>query len=270
MQFAVLRSRWDRIVTASDDATARIWDTHTPPIRRRSPGQRPRNSTRYRVRSVPRSGCRSQPMYAASPAAHSVCDELAGAPFDPDRRAARCGSRSSRIPPIAPVRGARAASVPIASTTSMGAHWRPASGAGQRRAEFEQALTRGYRGAAIDLARLLTQRPPRQSDGTRDYPCWSGAAPGCVHGSLRTGDSMSGSARGRERRNVRPPAAHWPGSGIGAAPTAAEPQRSRATVRARTSRRADSEAARSPPPSARGVQVLCHCGRTGAARGLAR
>ncbi|HTV78056.1 MAG TPA: protein kinase [Steroidobacteraceae bacterium] len=168
MEFASFAPDGQRVVTAADDATARIWDTRTPPL----PTQitwaaaaqfDPLSRTQRGALGLP------QPTDVRAPApVHSTCDELAGAPYDPDRRAAGVAVRQIDSEPAIAACTPRPGTRPserdqyeygralAAGTRSMAA-----------RVQFEQALARGYRAAGIDLALLLTQPPAASADITR-------------------------------------------------------------------------------------------------------
>jgi hypothetical protein len=162
LQFAAFASDGIRIVTASDDMTARIWDTRTPELQAQIAWAAaaqfdPLSSTQRAALGLPEPAD-----VRAWTAAHSLCDELAGAPYDPDRLAPGV----DRIEPDPAI----AACARAASERSDRAHYeygRALAAQGQgtvARGEFEQALTRGYRAAGIELARLLVQQPASQSD----------------------------------------------------------------------------------------------------------
>jgi hypothetical protein len=169
MEFASFAPDGERIVTASDDATARIWDTHTPPIATQIAWAAaaefdPLSSTQRAALGLP------EPADVRRFAlVHSACDELAGAPFDPDRRAA--GVTASQI--VSELAIVACTPGPGGGERSEREHYEygRALAAGNQsaaaRTELEQALARGYRAAGIDLARLLTRPPASAADGTR-------------------------------------------------------------------------------------------------------
>lgn len=168
MQFASFAPDGQRIVTASDDATARIWDTHTPPIATQIAWAAaaefdPLSSTQRAALGLPEPA--DVRRFALG---HSACDELAGAPFDPDRRAA--GVAASQI--VSELAIAACARAPGGERSERehyeyGRALAAGNQAAAARAELEQALARGYRAAGIDLARLLTRAPASAADGTR-------------------------------------------------------------------------------------------------------
>jgi WD40 repeat protein/serine/threonine protein kinase len=168
MQFAAFAPDGIRIVTASDDMTARIWDTRAPELATQIAWTAvaqfdPLSSTQRAALGLPEPAD-----VRAWAAAHSVCDELAAAPYDPDRRAP--GVAAARIEPDPAIAAcARAASGERSERVHF-EYGRALAAQGQgtaARGEFEQALMRGYRAAGIDLARLLAQHPGSQSDVRR-------------------------------------------------------------------------------------------------------
>src|SRR5262249_22804422 len=76
-----------RVVTASDDGIARIWDVQVPPVDQQirwveaAQFDSLSSAQRFQLGLLTSSGVRSWP------AERSRCDESAGAPYDPDRRA---------------------------------------------------------------------------------------------------------------------------------------------------------------------------------------
>ena len=168
MQFASFAPDGQRIVTASDDATARIWDTHTPPLATQiawvaAAEFDPLSSTQRAALGL------SEPADVRSFAlTHSACDELAGAPYDPDRRAA--GVAGGQIEPEPAIAACTPRPDAERSEREHYEYGRALAGGNHAvaaRAELEQALARGYRAAGIDLARLLTQPPASAADGAR-------------------------------------------------------------------------------------------------------
>jgi WD40 repeat protein/TPR repeat protein len=184
MQFAAFAPDGNRIVTASDDMTARIWDTRTPALGTQITWAAaaqfdPLSSTQRAALGLPE----PTDVRVAS-AAHSVCDELAGAPYDPERRAP--GVTAARIEPDPAIAACAGAAGGPPSGRAHFEYGRALLAQGHQaaaRSEFEQALAGGYRAAGIDLGRLLAQQPGSPSDVTRSLSlleqAWQqGLAPG--------------------------------------------------------------------------------------------
>ena len=163
MQFAAFAPDGTRVVTASDDMTARIWDTRAPQLQTQIAWAAVAQFDSLSSTQRAALGLPEPTDVRAWPGAHSVCDELAGAPYDPDRRA-------PGVDQIEPDPAIAACARAVSGERSDRAHFeygRALAAQGHETAardEFERALTRGYRGAAIDLARLLSQQPASQSD----------------------------------------------------------------------------------------------------------
>lgn len=200
MQSASFAPDGRRIVTASDDGTARIWDTDIPPLATQIAWAAaaqfdPLSSTERTALGL------LKPADARSFAlAHSACDELAGAPYDPDRRAA--GVQARRIDPQLAI--AACAPRPDAEPSAREHYeYGRALAAGKQltaaRAQLEQALALGYRAAGIDLARLITQPQATSADIARAISllehAWSQGATMAAFelGSLYEQPAMGGS-----------------------------------------------------------------------------
>ncbi len=148
-----------RVVTTSDDRTARVWDALAPPLEVQIGW-----SAAAQFDPLPS----AQRFQLGLPAAAEVrrwragasrCDQMAGAPYDPDRRA----------PGVTPDQ--------IVADMAADACARPKGGAGGKagwayqhgralaangrfsaaRQDFEEAVAGGYRGARVDLGMLLSQ-----------------------------------------------------------------------------------------------------------------
>ena len=154
------------VVSASDDGTARIWDARAAPLPTQFAWAEaaqfdPFTRTQRDALGLPR-----QPEVHDWPADRTRCDEAAAAPYDPDRHAP--GVMTEQI--VADV-ASRACSIPATLTGRFDARTVYQYGRAQRangddagaRRDFEAALARGYRAAAIDLAELLLQ-PSRSPD----------------------------------------------------------------------------------------------------------
>jgi TPR repeat protein len=98
--------------------------------------------------------------------AATKCDESAAAPYDPDRRAA--GVALDQIPATIALAACDVGQSGNGDSRSLYQHGRALMASGHfatARADFEQALARGYRSAAIDLAILLSQPTAGMLDG---------------------------------------------------------------------------------------------------------
>lgn len=153
------------IVSASDDGTARIWDASAHPlevqIRRTEAAQfDPLTSTQRSALGLP-----AGPDVRSWPADRTRCDDAAAAPYDPDRRAR--GVVLDRIVVDIALRACSAG-----GARARYEHGRALFASGKvpgARRDFEAALARGYRAAAVDLA-LLLSRPaaaPGPGSGAR-------------------------------------------------------------------------------------------------------
>ena len=168
MQFAAFAPDGQRIVTASDDVTARIWDTRAPPLAAQI-------AWVAAAEFDPLSSTQRAALGLSAPAdvrnfalAHSGCDQLAGAPYDPERRAAGvAAARSIPKPAIAACAPCTAPSNPHVRHYEYGRALAAANQAPAARAELERAIARGYHAAGIDLAQLLMQPPAAATDITR-------------------------------------------------------------------------------------------------------
>ncbi len=167
MQYAAFAPDGLRIVTASDDATARIWDTSTPPLSTQI-------SWVAAAEFDPLSSTQRAALGLAAPAdvrsfapAFSTCDQLAGAPYDPDRRAAGVAAAQVDSAPAITACAAGGAERSARETYEYGRALAADNQARAARAQLEQALARGYRAAGVDLARLLVQPPAAPTDVTR-------------------------------------------------------------------------------------------------------
>ena len=101
--------------------------------------------------------------------AHTACDELAGAPYDPDRVAA--GVADDQIeadPALAACRpGTSGAALSGREHYEYGRALAAGNYLASARAQFQQALALGYRTAGVDLARLLARPPAATADVRR-------------------------------------------------------------------------------------------------------
>jgi dipeptidyl aminopeptidase/acylaminoacyl peptidase len=165
------------IVTASDDKTADIWDARAPALEdqlRWSEAAQfdPLSSTERFQLGLP------EPTEGRRwPKSRTKCDESAGAPYDPDRRAQ--GVMLDEIvteialPACAGSGGSRSDASPVdarrGDARSIYQHGRALFASKQVAAaklDFEQARALGYRAANIELAELLS----RSSDPAADLP----------------------------------------------------------------------------------------------------
>ncbi|MGO9946804.1 MAG: hypothetical protein ACLPWG_08170, partial [Steroidobacteraceae bacterium] len=148
-----------RIVTASDDMTARIWDSRTEEVKIQIAWARAaqfdplQGSERFQM------GLPASPDVRRWPEEPSKCDQSAGAPYDPDRRApgvllqqvvgeiavAACAAEKSSSHA-----GARAA-------YQNGRALRASGDFPAAKRAFEEALGAGYRSARVDLGILLLE-----------------------------------------------------------------------------------------------------------------
>jgi hypothetical protein len=148
--------------------TARIWDTRTAPLAAQiswvaAAEFDPLSSTQRAAIGLP-----APADVRTFELAHSACDQLAGAPYDPERRTAGVGAAQiDSAPAIAACAPGRGAAQSARETYEYGRALAAANQAPAARAELERAIARGYRAAGIDLARLLMQPPAATTDITR-------------------------------------------------------------------------------------------------------
>jgi TPR repeat protein len=155
------------IVSASDDGTARIWDARAAPLDTQISWAEAAQFDALTGTERDALGLAARADVRRWPLDRTPCDEAAAAPYDPDRRAA--GVTIAGIVVDVAIRTCSAAANmpdrPDARTVYQRGRARWASGDGHSaRQDFETALHRGYRAAAVDLARLLLQGPRASSD----------------------------------------------------------------------------------------------------------
>ena len=157
------------VATSSEDNTAGIWDTHSLPIdvqmtwSEAAQFDQLSDTERYQLGLPARSDVRRWPTN------WSVCDELAAAPYDPDRR--RPGVMQDQIATTLPI----AACAPIEQSAGNGArdvyqHGRIAMASAnfaQASSDFEAAIAQGYRSAYVDLGILLSKPSAGMLDTSR-------------------------------------------------------------------------------------------------------
>jgi hypothetical protein len=159
----------EHVVTASDDTTARIWDTRAPAL-----GDQVLWTEAAQFDPLP-SPERFQ-LGLPTPAdvrqwepTPSQCDQLAGAPYDPDGRAPGA-TLDHIVPEIAVGACSRKTNGPDADARSLYQEGRALMANGQSseaRQDLEAALAQGYRAARIDLGMLLLQPSAARVDVPR-------------------------------------------------------------------------------------------------------
>jgi hypothetical protein len=145
-----------RLATASDDKTARIWDIHTVGLPAQmiwaEAAQLDGLSARERFElGLPPTASRRWPRSG------DACDDLAAAPYDPDRL--RPGVELEHITANASVEACTAATARGQAPRLAYERGRALLAARQHalaRAQLEAAVSNGYRSAQIDLAQLLS------------------------------------------------------------------------------------------------------------------
>ncbi len=158
----------NRIVTASDDGFARIWDVHVTPIR-----QQIRWIEAAQFESLDRAqrfqlGLLSPGNVRAWVGDHSKCDESAGAPYDPERRAPGVGYEQMVGDIAIQACGAERKNV-VGEPRWVYEHGRALVAIGDfpgARHAFERAIDGKYRAARVDLGMLLLQK----GSGSVDIP----------------------------------------------------------------------------------------------------
>jgi WD40 repeat protein/serine/threonine protein kinase len=159
LQFAAFAPDGGRVVTASDDATARIWDVRTAALEVQvawaaaAEFDSLSSTQRYEL------GLPAPANARAWTRTHTPCDEAAGAPEDPDRVTPGVPA-AEVVADLAIAACARATGAALSDARTHFENARALVAGGQvvaARAELEQAVSRGYRAARVDLALLLAQ-----------------------------------------------------------------------------------------------------------------
>jgi eukaryotic-like serine/threonine-protein kinase len=168
VEAATFSADGSRIVTASDDGLARIWDVHVTPI-----VQQIRWIEAAQFESLDRArrfelGLLTPSNVRPWVGDHSKCDESAGAPYDPDRRAP--GVASEQIVGDIAIQACGTEHISLVGEPRwVYEHGRALMATGDfpgARHAFERAIDGRYRAARVDLAMLLVQG----SDGKVDVP----------------------------------------------------------------------------------------------------
>ena len=148
-----------RLVTASDDGAARVWDVRITPLEQQirwieaAQFESLGSAERFQLGLLTPSHVR-----VWSPD-RSRCDESAGAPYDPDRRAPGV-SYEQIVGDVAIQACATAQNGSVGEPRWVYEHGRALLATGDipaARHAFERAIDGGYRAARIDLGMLLTQ-----------------------------------------------------------------------------------------------------------------
>ncbi len=166
-----------RVITASDDGSARIWDITVLPIDQQirwvqaAQFESLSNAERFELGLLSPSSVRQWP------SDRSKCDDSAGAPYDPDRRAPGVASEQIVGDIAIQACGAQGKDT-VGEPRWIYEHGRAleATGdaAGARRA-FERAVNAGYRAARVDLAMMLTRDTAPALDAPRAIALYEGA-----------------------------------------------------------------------------------------------
>jgi len=177
------------IVSASDDGTARVWNAHAAPIAvqigwAEAAQFDPLTSTERDALGLPRPRD-----LRPWPADRTRCDEVAAAPYDPDRHAA-----GVTIDSIVVDVATRACARPNGQAAGLDdprtlyqrglALWAGGDRADAQR-DFAAALNLGYRAAAIDSAELLLQSPANAAALRRAVLLFERVACGSKRGSIQ-------------------------------------------------------------------------------------
>jgi WD40 repeat protein/serine/threonine protein kinase/TPR repeat protein len=157
-----------RVITASYDQTARIWEVRVPSLETQIGWAQAAQFDPLSSAERFQLGLAAPADAHRWPAASTKCDEVAAAPYDPDRRAA--GVTTEQIVTDIALRVCAEGSTGADGTARLDYQRGRALVANgsvpAARRDFEDALAHGYRSAAIDLARLLS----RPATGMLDVP----------------------------------------------------------------------------------------------------
>jgi WD40 repeat protein/tRNA A-37 threonylcarbamoyl transferase component Bud32/TPR repeat protein len=165
VESAVFARDGRHVLTASDDRTARVWDAAAPQLDVQlawadaAQFHHLSNTQRFELGLPAANGVRAWPRDRSS------CDDLAAAPYDPDRRAP--GVMLERLTADVALRACASERQRSGNSRGLYQHGRAlmASGAfAAARADFERAASEGYRAARLDLASLLSQPSARLLD----------------------------------------------------------------------------------------------------------
>jgi hypothetical protein len=157
-----------RIVTASDDNTARIWDARVPDIdvqirwARAAQFDPLSSSERYQL------GLPDRTDEHRWPVEKSKCEESAAAPYDPDRRApgVMLEALAADVAMRACADQRNGAALPARAIYLRGRAQMANGNFTEARRDFESAIANGVRSARVDLGMLLS----RPSAGLLDLP----------------------------------------------------------------------------------------------------
>jgi WD40 repeat protein/tRNA A-37 threonylcarbamoyl transferase component Bud32 len=144
-----------RIITSSDDGTARIWDAHVPALGNQILWA---EAAQFDVLSVEQEfqlGLPASDDARRWQAGRSACDETAGAPYDPDRRAS--GVMPDQIAPDIALEACAEAGGVARSLYQRGRAQHAGGHDAEARHDLEDAIAHGYRSARVDLGMLLTE-----------------------------------------------------------------------------------------------------------------
>ncbi|MBS0418131.1 MAG: hypothetical protein JSR66_10490 [Proteobacteria bacterium] len=159
VESAAFSADGDRIVTASDDGVARIWDARVTPIAQQmrwiEAAQFESLDPKQRFALGLLTPTNARPWIGD----HSKCDETAGAPYDPDRRAPGVASEQIVGDIASQACGTEHQSM-VGEPRWVYEHGRALLATGDQpaaRRAFERAIDGKYRAARIDLAMLLVK-----------------------------------------------------------------------------------------------------------------
>jgi WD40 repeat protein/tRNA A-37 threonylcarbamoyl transferase component Bud32 len=146
-----------RIVSAAWDGTARVWNARVPPLEQQLAWAEAAQFDTLSGKVRFALGLPAATSVREWPTAASLCDRLAAAPYDPDRRARGAVLEKTTADNALGACGGNLQD-PAESARTLYQHGRALAAAGNltaARRDFEEAAARGYRAARIDLARLL-------------------------------------------------------------------------------------------------------------------
>jgi TPR repeat protein len=154
-----------RIITSSDDGTARIWDARVSTLGNQISWAEAAQFDALSAEEEFELGLPAAPDVRRWPGSRSACDEAAAAPYDPDRRAS--GVMVEQIASDIAIEACAGAGGAAQSVYQHGRAQLAAGNLAGARDDFDNAVARSYRSARVDLGLLLTRPASGMTDTQR-------------------------------------------------------------------------------------------------------